>query len=204
MAIITDEVRYIEAVKEMYPRGKFFEREFISKDSDLSKVANIKGQEIYAFKLKMKELLDESNLLTCSEKTIGDYERIYGLENRADLTLEQRKAIMKNFRGDTLNIASLNTIAELYNAKIKKVVYPHRPARFGESKFGQTRIFDVRVFSVVYIYCSIKDRSDNKNVMPFGKSHAPPVRIYTNNIQLFETAITNMMLANAIIYFKYE
>lgn len=183
MGIAATEERYIKAVRELYPRGLFFESEFENNESDLSKLAKIKGKEIYNFKNKMKELSLESVLATCTEKTIADWERVYTQSIRDDLTLTERKILIHNRRAESLNIETLHSAGSLYDAKIEKIIFPHKPARFGESIFGQTRIFDLRVFSAIYIYASIEDETKKTE---------------------FEKSITSIMLANQTVYFIYE
>lgn len=183
MGIVATENRYVNAVRELFPKGSFFEAEFENQESDLSRLVKLKGKEIYNFKNKMKELSLEAVLTTCTEKTIADWERVYTNDIRDDLSLPERKILIQNHRNNILDIETLNTAASLYDAKIEKIVYPIRPSRFGVSRFGQTRIFDLKVLNVVYIYASIA-RDEKK--------------------ELFQKAITSIMLANTTIYFKYN
>lgn len=230
MGLITNAKRYIEAVRELFPKGSFFDNEFSNNESDLSKLSEVKGKEIYNFKKNIEALWKEARLETCSEKTISDYERIYALKKRDDLTLSERKQIIKNKRTEVLNIDFVKSTASLFNATIRELKYPHRPAIFGESRFGKTRIFDLKVFNVIYIYARIVDEdkleafeNETKKMMMnarFGKTKCGITRLLNFRVfnfeyvhsqvvesqkkEEFEKAIINIMLANQIIYFKYK
>lgn len=183
MGLIANEKRYIDAIKELYPRGKFFEDEFSNFESDLSKIVEVKGKELYNFKKKIQNLWNEAILDTCSNKTIADYERTITGIIRNDLSLDERKTVLKQYQYGKLDLSMLEGIAKIYNAKILKVEYPYLPSLFGLSRFGRTRIINYKAFNVIYVYAILNENA---------------------NKEKFEEGINKIMFADKLIYFKYE
>lgn len=87
MALINNEERYIEAVKELYPEGSFFEEQFADKESDLSNLARAQAKNLYDFRIELNKLWKEARLETCTEDTIADYERVYSGKTNPHLSL---------------------------------------------------------------------------------------------------------------------
>lgn len=160
MALITTQERYVEAVKELYPEGSFWEEQFADKNSDLSKLAEAQGKNIYDFKIEMNKLWLEARLDTCTEETIADYERLYGIQSDNNLTLEQRKANLKLSKKQDLQI-DWNSIKvfinQEYKANILSVDDKIMPALLPETRCGQTRIYGYSAFSLIIITLTIDD-----------------------------------------------
>ena len=184
MALINNEERYIEAVKELYPEGSFFEEQFADKESDLSNLARAQAKNLYDFRIELNKLWKEARLETCSEDTIADYERVYSGKTNPHLSLEERKANLKLVSNQSLQIdwqLINNYINEEYKANILSVDEKIMPAFFGDSRCGQKRIYDYRAFSLLIISLTIEE---------------------INLIDKIENYINQFLLANKIIFFK--
>ena len=184
MALINNEERYIEAVKELYPEGSFFEEQFADKESDLSNLARAQAKNLYDFRIELNKLWKEARLETCSEDTIADYERVYSGKTNPHLSLEERKANLKLVSNQSLQIDWQlidNYINEEYKANILSVDEKIMPAFFGDSICGQKRIYDYRAFSLLIISLTIEE---------------------INLIDKIENYINQFLLANKIIFFK--
>lgn len=175
--------RYIEAIKELFPRGKFFDEQFENSESDLSKIVATKGELLYEFKQKMQALWNEARLETCSNETIRDYERTITKVIRDDLTLEERKSILKQYQYGKLDLSMLNAIAKIYNSQIVNIEYPNKPSVFGLSRFGRTRIVNYKAFNIMYVHAILGENTDKEK---------------------FEETITKLIFADKIVYFKYK
>lgn len=124
MALINSEERYIEAVKELYPEGSFFEEQFADKESDLSNLARAQAKNLYDFRIELNKLWKEARLETCTEDTIADYERVYSGKINPHLSLEERKANLKLVSNQSLQIdwqLINNYINKEYKANILSV-----------------------------------------------------------------------------------
>lgn len=184
MALITNKERYIEAVKELYPEGSFFEEQFNDKESDLSALAKAQAENIYNIKIEFNKLWLEARLETCSEYTIADYERIRTGEIQPNLSLEERKEAIELNSNKVLKIdwERVNEyINEKYKANILSVDEKIMPAFFGETRFGQERIFDYRAFSLIIISLTVENTESENEI---------------------EGYISKFLLANKIIYLK--
>lgn len=184
MALINSEERYIEAVKELYPEGSFFEEQFADKESDLSNLARAQAKNLYDFRIELNKLWKEARLETCTEDTIADYERVYSGKTNPHLSLEERKANLKLVSNQSLQIdwqLINNYINEEYKANILSVDEKIMPAFFGYSRCGQKRIYDYRAFSLLIISLTIEE---------------------INLIDKIENYINQFLLANKIIFFK--
>lgn len=184
MALINSEERYIEAVKELYPEGSFFEEQFADKESDLSNLARAQAKNLYDFRIELNKLWKEVRLETCTEDTIADYERVYSGKTNPHLSLEERKANLKLVSNQSLQIdwqLINNYINKEYKANILSVDEKIMPAFFGYSRCGQKRIYDYRAFSLLIISLTIEE---------------------INLIDKIENYINQFLLANKIIFFK--
>lgn len=184
MALINNEERYIEAFKELYPEGSFFEEQFADKESDLSNLARAQAKNLYDFRIELNKLWKEARLETCTEDTIADYERVYSGKTNPHLSLEERKANLKLVSNQSLQIdwqLINNYINEEYKANILSVDEKIMPAFFSDSRCGQKRIYDYRAFSLLIISLTIEE-------------------IYL--IDKIENYINQFLLANKIIFFK--
>lgn len=184
MALINNEERYIEAVKELYPEGSFFEEQFADKESDLSNLARAQAKNLYDFRIELNKLWKEARLETCTEDTIADYERVYSGKTNPHLSLEERKANLKLVSNQSLQIdwqLINNYINKEYKANILSVDEKIMPAFFGYSRCGQKRIYDYRAFSLLIISLTIEE---------------------INLIDKIENYINQFLLANKIIFFK--
>ena len=184
MALINNEERYIEAFKELYPEGSFFEEQFADKESDLSNLARAQAKNLYDFRIELNKLWKEARLETCTEDTIADYERVYSGKTNPHLSLEERKANLKLVSNQSLQIdwqLINNYINEEYKANILSVDEKIMPAFFSDSRCGQKRIYDYRAFSLLIISLTIEE---------------------INLIDKIENYINQFLLANKIIFFK--
>lgn len=183
MGLIATKEIYFEAVKELYPEGSFFKEQFENKDSDFYKLAKAQAQSIYNFKKELNKLWLEARLETCTEETIEHYEKLLTGIIRNDLNLEERKSILLIQSKNSIDIDTLNLIANrYYTADILSIKEKFDVSTFGFSRFGKTRIFNYRAFCLVMISLTIEDASKKEE---------------------FESFLETIFMANKVIIYNY-
>lgn len=161
MALISSKERYIEAVKELYPEGSFWDEQFADKESDLSKLAEAQAETLYNIKIELNKLWNEARLDTCTEDTIADYERIYTKTIQPNLSLAERKAAIKSASNPLLIIDwdfVKKYIESEFKVEVLSIEPKIKPAFFPETRCGQNRIYDCRAFSLIIVSLSMKEK----------------------------------------------
>lgn len=163
MALITTKERYIEAVKELYPEGSFWDEQFADKESDLSLLAEAQAETLYNMKIELNKLWLEARLDTCTEDTIADYERAYTKKIQPDLSLAERKNAIKTATNPSLKVdwdKEKEYIESAFGVSVLSIEPKIKPAFFPETKCGQNRIYDYRAFAMIIVSLAIPEKSD--------------------------------------------
>ena len=172
---------YSDTIRELFPKGEYWERQFSDPESDINLFCKVKSQEIISFRKRMFDLLAESNSNTSAE-TLDDWERVLLGKINFDLDAVQRKNILNASKAGNFHIETIKEIGRLYGITITDVVFPFRPAFFGHTLFGINLIASPAAFAVLFIYASQPEKG----------------------IQVeFENQLISRVLANYIVYFIY-
>jgi hypothetical protein len=148
--------RYGNAVKRLFPRGDYWDKQFADPESDVSLFAKAKLDELIRFRNRMSGLQDESRIET-TEELIVDWERVLLGEVSYGKTLPERRRLLRSRENDRLNRAELEKIARIYGLSVAGVDFPYRPGFFGFSRFSTSFIGSPAVFSVLLITALKKD-----------------------------------------------
>lgn len=168
---------YASAIKKMFPKGDYWELQISDAENDINKLILSKAELVLNIRKRMAQLLHEAYPATADE-TIENWERVYlGAEN-PNMTLENRRALIMGKEG----VNSIHKIAEAYGVNLE-VIFPFRVGCFGHNFFGQTRLGSQATLSVVFVYVFDAEK--------------------ISNTETFEKAVSDILLANHIIYFIY-
>ncbi|MDR0628849.1 MAG: YmfQ family protein [Treponema sp.] len=183
MGVATVE-EYARAVQTLFPQGEYWDTQFGDPESDANLFCQAKGAELMRFKERMGALQSESVIETTHE-LIADWERVLLGHGTSGLELEQRRALLTENRDVRPTRVELQKIAAGYGLSLTDITFPYKPAFLGFSRFNQ-RICGPIGFSVLLFVVQ--------------QSEPPEEQL----IRDFEQEITALMLANHIIYIKYE
>jgi hypothetical protein len=147
---VTGEAQYGDAVRRLFPRGDYWDKQFADPQSDTSLFAKAKVSELVRFRGRMSALLDESKPETTAE-LIVDWERVLLEAEFPNLDLNQRRIQLKSRQDMRLDKTKLREIAAIFGLSIKGVGIPYHPCFFGFAKFAQERHGSFTTLSVVRI-----------------------------------------------------
>ena len=147
---IASAARYENAIKRLFPRGDYWDKEFADPESDVSLFAKAKAGELIRFRGRMSALQNESRIETTDE-LITDWERVLLGEVTYGKTLTERRSFLKSKEDNKLNRAEMEKIAGMYGLSIAEVSFPYRPGFFGFSRFSTSFIGSPATFSVLRI-----------------------------------------------------
>jgi len=176
---IASEAEYSKAIRDMFPKGEYWNKQFEDPESDCSLFCKAKTAELIRFKNRMADLQAESVMQT-AEETIEDWERIILNKKNNSLNLQQRRSLLNNYYKENITVESIKQIGRIYGITVTDIVFPFKPAFFGFSSFGQTRIAGPAAFSLLFINIAQDERS------------AP-----------FEKELLSNVLSNYIVFFNY-
>jgi uncharacterized protein YmfQ (DUF2313 family) len=148
MGIVAARTHYENAIKKLFPQGEYWDKQFTDPQSDVSLFAKSKASELVKFRERMNTLLEESKLESTTE-LIADWESVYLNEEFPNLSITQRRFLLKSRNDLSLNRAELQRIAEMFELNIQDVTIPYRPRFFGFAKFAQERLGSFLTFSVL-------------------------------------------------------
>jgi len=163
---VASSTQYENAVKKLFPRGDYWEKQFADPNSDCWRFCKVKADLIVNFRKRMSDLLNESEILTANE-TLEDWERVYLNKKNASIDNAQRRMLLDISITENITIAAIKEIGRIYEINITNIAFPFRPAFFGYSRFGIDRIASPAAFSVLFIYASqpneeIRDEFEKK------------------------------------------
>ncbi|MDR0322367.1 MAG: YmfQ family protein [Treponema sp.] len=179
---IASETDYSTAIRDLFPKGEYWEKQFSDPKSDVNLFCKAKTQEIIRLRKRMCNLLEESNYKTAVE-TISDWERIMLGYTNAHLPLEKRREILSTNNVQIINRIVIADIAKTFGFIITNIQFPYRPAFFGFSRFGIDSIATPASWQTIVLH-SLTQGNDAQ-------------------ISVFETHINNV-LTNYTPYFLYN
>jgi hypothetical protein len=226
---IGTEKDYCRAIRDLFPKGEYWDRQFADPESDVSLFCKAKTQEIILIRNRMRDLLLESDYRTAVE-TIGDWERVLLDCTNANLTLEERHELLSAKKDLTINRIDIANIAQKHGLALVDIVFPFKPSYFGFSQFGRSIFSRPVFFSVFYIvtrFDSDELRSEAKKRIihlfdnaSFGRAHfgtgqflgrsyfnkenATGAFIGMEALEDFERELSGKLLAANIAYYKYS
>jgi uncharacterized protein YmfQ (DUF2313 family) len=174
--------QYKNGIKKLFPQGAYWNKQFGDAESDCAKFVEAKTSELLRFRQRMSALLDESRADTATE-TIEYWERVLLGSVSAGLTYEQRRALLFAQKTQNINRPVIIQTAKDFGVTVTDVVFPYHPALFGFTCFGTDPMASPAAFSVLSVYALQPDAADR---------------------DLFESVISKILLANYIVYFKYQ
>jgi uncharacterized protein YmfQ (DUF2313 family) len=173
--------RYEAALRKLFPRGPYRDRQFADPGSDCSLFCRAKPDALVRFRSRMGDLLNESAIQSAAE-TIEDWERVLTGTVTAGLPVEQRRALLVAAGAGGVSPAAVTELGRMYGITVTAVRFPFRPAFFGFSRFGLDRVAGPAAFSVLFIYAAPGDGDKRPE---------------------FERMVTGRLPANHIVYFMY-
>jgi uncharacterized protein YmfQ (DUF2313 family) len=173
--------QYEAALRKLFPRGPYWDRQFADPQSDCSLFCRAKLDALIRFRSRMSDLQNESAIQSAAE-TIDDWERVITGTINTGLPAEQRRALLIASSAGNVSVAAIKELALMYGITITDIQFPFRSAFFGFSRFGVDRVTSPAAFSVVFIYAVRSDGDTQPE---------------------FERIITGRLLANYIVYFIY-
>jgi uncharacterized protein YmfQ (DUF2313 family) len=124
--------QYENAIKKLFPRGAYWDKQFADPDSDVSLFVKAKLDELISFRGRISDLQDESRAETTDE-LIADWERVLLGKVTYGKTLEERRLFLVSKEINKPSRAELQKTAELYGLTIIDITFPYRPAFFGHA-----------------------------------------------------------------------
>ena len=153
---IASAAEYESAIRKLFPKGEYWDRQFADPESDVSLFCKAKAPELFRFRQRMQALQDESYPET-TEELIADWERVLLDSVLPSLSLTQRRLQLSSMWNLRLNRAELQKIATAYGLVIADVHFPYRPGFFGFSRFGNSYIGSPVTWSVLYLIVQQQD-----------------------------------------------
>jgi uncharacterized protein YmfQ (DUF2313 family) len=174
---------YSAAIRDLFPKGEYWEKQFADPKSDVNLFCRAKTQEIIRLRNRMANLLQESEFSTAAE-TIEDWERVILGYVNANLPIERRRDMLSAKQIQVINRMIITDIARSYGFILTNIQFPYRPAFFGFSRFGTDTIASPAGWQAIVLH-----------IYTQGKDYL---------ITLFETHINNVLLANYNPQFLYN
>jgi hypothetical protein len=141
---------YEAAVRLLFPRGEYWDRQFADPQSDVSLFARVKTAEIFRFRRRMADLYGEGTIGSARE-TLGDWERVLLGAESPWLDPAERRARLAAVGDGGAGIGAIREAGGLFGVTVTDVSLPFRPAFLGHCRFGVDRIADESGFSVVVV-----------------------------------------------------
>ena len=144
------ERQYEIAVRGLFPRGDYWDRQLADPESDVSLFARAKAAEIRRFRGRMADLYGECRIGTAAE-TLGDWERVLLGAPNPWLDVAERRAVLAAVGTGRPTADGVRESGRLFGIDVTGVTLPFRPAFFGHCRFGVDRMADESGFSVVVV-----------------------------------------------------
>jgi hypothetical protein len=227
---VASEKDYSGAIRNLFPQGEYWEKQFADPESDLNLFCRAKTKEIIYLRQRMIDLFAESEFQTAVE-TIDDWERVsLGYLNK-QLSLVDRRELLAARKNAIVNRVLIAGIAQRHGLTLIDIIFPFKPSFFGFSSFGVSFFSRPAFYSVIYIITKFKDdelRSEAgeyifklKRFSLFGQAcfgtgqfqryifFDDPTnsnRIFSEieTLNNFESAVKAVLTANNIAYFQYK
>jgi hypothetical protein len=174
---------YEAAVRNLFPQGDYWDRQFADTESDVSLFCKAKVFEIIRFRSRMAALLEESNPAT-AEEMLEEWERVLLGSVFTGLDVSQRRLSLLTKQTETFSRKQLHDIALSFGYTITDIRLPYLPSFFGFSRFGIGRFGTPAGWNVVVLHV-LTGGGDDRTAE-------------------FESRINNVLFANNITYFVYN
>lgn len=175
--------QYEASLRKLFPRGDYWDRQFADPQSDVSLFCKAKLPELIRLRGRMAALLEEGMPLS-SEELLSDWERVLTGSVFETADIQSRRELLLLSFGDGINRDNMRKIAAIFGFIISDARLPFRPAFFGFSHFGISRVYTPAAWNVVHILANTAGNNDK--------------------IDRFETFMKKRLLANHIPYFFYD
>jgi len=182
---IAEEKDYIGAIRDLFPKGEYWERQFTDPKSDVNLFCKAKAQKIINFRRRMNDLLMESKITT-SDETIADWERVIMGYTSEQLPLSSRKNILGIKTNTIINRLIISETARKYGLILIDIVFPFKPSFFGFSKFGHSLFSRPAFYSFFYIITTSESDVD------------------AETLKNYEQDVEERLLSGNIAYFLYK
>ncbi|MCL2245077.1 MAG: YmfQ family protein [Treponema sp.] len=214
---IASEKEYSNAVRELFPKGEYWDKQFSDPESDINLYCKAKAAEIIHLRKRMNDLLAESNSNTSTE-TIGDWERVLIGHMNLQLSLFERREKLRVQKDSSINRLIIIDTAKSYGFRIIDIVFPYKASFFGFSKFGLSMFSRPVFFSVFFIIAEFlnddlkntaKERINDLSETSFIKQSFPGCyegRFFSGikALEDFEETVNGRLLSGNIVFFQYK
>jgi len=153
---VATEKDYSEAIRNLFPKGEYWEKQFSDPRSDLNLFCMAKTKEIIRLRRRMGDLLAESDCQT-AEETINDWERVLLGYLNNQLPLDERRQVLTLQKTTTINRIFIADIAQKYGLSLIDILFPFKTSFFGFSEFGRSIFSRPAFYSVFYIIVAFQD-----------------------------------------------
>jgi hypothetical protein len=119
---------YEQAVKNLFPRGSYWDAQFADPLNGASLFCKAKAGEIFRFRSRMEALRNES-LPALSSETIDDWERVLLGEISPGLPLERRRELLNSFM-PLISKREIRRIGEKHSVTVFDVSFPRSSSAF--------------------------------------------------------------------------
>lgn len=170
---------YEIALRQLFPRGEFWDCQFADPESDLSVWCRFQAPELLRFKQLRASLMDEAYPASAVQ-TLTDWDRVFNVDH-SNLSVVNHQEALRITPLGFVNQQVLENCARHYGATVVSIQLI-APACFGFSRFG-SRLAGPAYFSVLYVTLRIQDVSLKPSL---------------------EEAIKRIVLANQTVHFIYR
>jgi len=226
---VATEKDYSGAIRDLFPQGEYWKKQFADPESDLNLFCKAKSKEIINLRKRMSDLLAESDYQTAVE-SIDDWERVLLGYTNIHLPIEERRKILATKKTPLINRILIADIAQKYGLTLIDIIFPFKPSFFGFSKFGRSIFSRPAFYSVFYVIAAFQNeelRIEAKNCITkliknssfgqgcFGIGHffrrSFFIKDYSSRIfseieilDDFERDVNDKLIASNIAYFLYK
>jgi len=224
-----DRTAYARAIRDLFPQGEYWDRQFENPESDLNLFCMAKTQGITTLRDRMAELLGESGY-EYAEETIEDWERVLLGYTNPHLSLEERRIILEDKQSQSINKTIIANIAQKYGLSLLDIVFPFTASFFGFSTFGTSLFSRPAFYSMFYVVSIMQDeelRTEAKRRIKeaianssfglgcfgtgqflsrsfFIKDFSSRIFLGMNRLAEFEKELNGKLLSGNIAYYLYK
>ena len=214
---VAAEENYSAAIRQLFPKGEYWEKQFAKPRSDINLFCLAKTKEIIYFRTRMRDLLAESDSGTSTE-TIDDWERVLIGHMNTQLTLFERRETLRAQRVSSVNRLFISDIAKSYGLKVIDIIFPYKSSFFGFSRFGFSMFSCPAFFSVLFLIVGVQDEklkiAAKKRIINLLETSSLTLSFpecyegrYFNGIKAlddFKEVINNRLLSGNIVFIQYK
>jgi uncharacterized protein YmfQ (DUF2313 family) len=143
--------QYGESLRNLFPRGPYWDRQFADPRSDCSLFVRAKLDGLVRFRTRMSDLQDESMVPSATE-TLDAWERVLAAAITRGLDPEERRSRLLSRQNAHISRAVIHDIGQVYGLTVTDIVFPFRPAFFGFSRCALDRVSSPAAYAVLFLY----------------------------------------------------